>query len=98
MQNLFSKLPGQHIQQMIFHKSVIVFLICFSHYLMAQNSVDSLAVLQIGGIRQVISIKGKDSSKPLLLFLHGVPGNSVMHYAQSLEQLRNILLCTVGPA
>jgi pimeloyl-ACP methyl ester carboxylesterase len=67
---------------MFFLKSVIALLMCFAHQLMAQAPIDSVAVLQIGGIRQVISLKGNDSSKPLLLFLHGGPGNSVMHYAQ----------------
>lgn len=71
---------------MIFHKSVVVLLICVSHHLLAQAPIDSLAVLQIGGIRQVISLKGGDTLKPLLLFLHGGPGNSVMHYAQKFTE------------
>jgi len=58
-----------------------IFLIC-SYNLCAQISVDSTTDFQIGGIRQAVSIKGKDRTKPLLLFLHGGPGNSVMHYAQ----------------
>ena len=66
----------------MFFRTLVIFLVCFSNHLSAQSTLDSLAVLQIGGIRQVISIKGKDTSKPLLLFLHGGPGNSVMHYAQ----------------
>jgi pimeloyl-ACP methyl ester carboxylesterase len=67
---------------MFFRTLVVIFLACFSNHLKAQGTLDSLAVLQIGGIRQVISLKTKDISKPLLLFLHGGPGNSVMHYAQ----------------
>ncbi len=49
--------------------------------LSAQNAVDTTGVIPIGGIQQYLSIKGKDSSLPLLLFLHGGPGGSVMHYA-----------------
>ena len=49
--------------------------------LSAQNPIDTTEVLSIGGIRQYISIKGKDRTLPLLLFLHGGPGGSVMHYA-----------------
>lgn len=59
-----------------------IFVICSSFDLLGQRSIDSLAIVHIGGLRQVISLKGEDSSKPLLLFLHGGPGNSVMHYAQ----------------
>jgi pimeloyl-ACP methyl ester carboxylesterase len=68
--------------QLFFLKTAFVLSLCFAQQLHAQVPIDSIAVLQIGGIRQVISVKGKDNSKPLLLFLHGGPGNSVMHYAQ----------------
>lgn len=47
-----------------------------------QTAVDSTGIVSIGGIRQYISVKGVDNSKPLLLFLHGGPGGSVMHYSQ----------------
>jgi pimeloyl-ACP methyl ester carboxylesterase len=52
------------------------------HSVAGQVPIDSTAVFQIGGIKQVVSLKGNDRSKPILLFLHGGPGNSVMHYAQ----------------
>lgn len=66
----------------IFRQSVAIWFVCLSQPLMAQRPIDSLGVVNIGGIRQVISVKGRDASKPLLLFLHGGPGNSVMHYAE----------------
>jgi pimeloyl-ACP methyl ester carboxylesterase len=46
-----------------------------------QLPVDSTSVIVIGGIKQFISIKSRDNSKPLLLFLHGGPGGSVMGYS-----------------
>ena len=49
--------------------------------LAAQTPVDTAQVVSIGGIRQYITMQGKDRSLPLLLFLHGGPGGSVMHYA-----------------
>ena len=49
--------------------------------MMGQVSIDSTKVFLIGGIKQVVKLQGRDISKPLLLFLHGGPGNSVMHYA-----------------
>lgn len=70
----------------IFRQSVAIWLACLSHQLMAQKGVDSIAVLQIGGIQQVITLKCRDSTKPLLLFLHGGPGNSVMHYAEKFTR------------
>ena len=44
----------------------------------AQRHIDTAVVFQINGIRQFVRIKGKDVSKPLLLFLHGGPGGSLM--------------------
>lgn len=48
----------------------------------AQTSINTRETILIGGIKQYITIRGKDDSAPLLLFLHGGPGGSVMHYAQ----------------
>jgi len=47
----------------------------------AQSPVEREAVVTIGGIRQYLTINGKDDSLPLLLFLHGGPGGSMMRYA-----------------
>ena len=54
----------------------------FSYRGLSQTPIDSTGILTVGGIKQFISIKGKDSRNPLLLFLHGGPGNSVIHYAE----------------
>lgn len=65
---------------------IVLFLfICIS--LRAQTGVDTAGYITIGGIRQYISIKGSDASKPLLLFLHGGPGGSVMSYADKFTNL-----------
>jgi pimeloyl-ACP methyl ester carboxylesterase len=47
----------------------------------AQSKIDSTEMLWIGGIKQYISLKGADRTKPLLLFLCGGPGSSVMNMA-----------------
>jgi pimeloyl-ACP methyl ester carboxylesterase len=44
------------------------------------NSINIQEGVVIGGIRQWVSIKGINASDPVLLFLHGGPGNSVMGY------------------
>lgn len=47
----------------------------------AQTGIDTACAVSIGGIEQFITIKGKNRSLPLFLFLHGGPGGSVMGYA-----------------
>jgi len=68
-------------------------LFCFvftGHSLLAQNPIDTTAIFNIGGIKQYVRIKGKDVTKPLLLFLHGGPGGSLMkktdHITGHLQQ------------
>jgi pimeloyl-ACP methyl ester carboxylesterase len=64
---------------------LLLCLVCGYSYscLHAQSkaSIDTSRQLPIGGIKQYITLKGKDRSKPLLLYLHGGPGGSVMSYA-----------------
>ncbi len=45
----------------------------------------SLDTIQIGGIQQVVSINYVDKDKPLLLFLHGGPGRSLMNYSDNFN-------------
>ena len=74
---------------MRFLVSILVFLVGIKtcH---AQQSIDQRQEIVIGGIKQVVWIKGSDSRKPLFLFLHGGPGNSVMPYAEKFcDQLYN---------
>jgi pimeloyl-ACP methyl ester carboxylesterase len=47
----------------------------------AQTPISKDLTVTIGGIRQFMTIKGKDTTRPLLLFLHGGPGGSVLGYA-----------------
>lgn len=48
----------------------------------AQNQVDYYDTLTIGGLKQVISVKGT-AGNPVLLFIHGGPGSSRMSQADS---------------
>lgn len=50
---------------------------CLSFQTFAQTAgIDETETIDIGAIKQVISIKGKDANKPILLYLHGASGNS----------------------
>jgi pimeloyl-ACP methyl ester carboxylesterase len=40
------------------------------------TGIDTTETLNIGGIQQVFRIKGRDITKPVLLYLHGAGGNS----------------------
>jgi len=57
----------------------LVFLWCSK--VNAQTPIDTILHLNVGGIRQVVSLKSEDRSLPLLLYLHGGPGNAVAGYA-----------------
>ena len=59
-------------------KYFLLIVLVSSHSLFAQHPIDTTAIFHINGIRQYVRIKGKDVSKPLILFLHGGPGGSLM--------------------
>lgn len=40
------------------------------------NSLESLVFVNIGGVQQAIQVRGKNADNPLLLVLHGGPGNT----------------------
>ncbi|MFT4755008.1 MAG: pimeloyl-ACP methyl ester carboxylesterase [Salibacteraceae bacterium] len=49
--------------------------------------MDTLLTPEIGGINQVVEIKTDDSNKPILLFLSGGPGSSMMNTAGSFTDI-----------
>ena len=64
-------------------KYFVLFLFISSHSF-GQSSIEKNEIIMIGGIKQYVRIKGKDRSKPILLFLHGGPGSSVMGKADQM--------------
>lgn len=59
--------------------AVLFFLILCSQS--AMSRIDTQQSIKIGGIQQWIEIKSEKDEAPVLLFLHGGPGNSAMGYA-----------------
>ncbi|HZI53206.1 MAG TPA: alpha/beta hydrolase, partial [Chitinophagaceae bacterium] len=59
----------------------LLLLLLIGNQSFCQTPIEKNEVITIGGIKQYIRIKGKDVSKPILLFLHGGPGSSLMSKA-----------------
>ena len=51
------------------------------------HKIDTLLTPEIGGIKQVIEIKTDDFNKPILLFLSGGPGSSMMKNADTFTNI-----------
>lgn len=63
----------------------ILFLLLSTAVLFAQNkSIEEEKYITIGGIEQWITIKGKDISKPVILFIHGGPGSTMSQYDDAM--------------
>ena len=68
---------------------LLLFCLLTATFSFAQTSATREAEFDIGGIRQYVTISGDEPSLPLLLFLHGGPGGSVMNYADKFtDKLR----------
>ncbi len=49
------------------------------------NGIESLDEVEIGGVKQWIQVRGKDRNNPILLFLHGGPGSSMLAFARVFQ-------------
>jgi pimeloyl-ACP methyl ester carboxylesterase len=64
------------------NESLVAYLLClFSVATVQGQALDTAMSIPIGGIQQWVSIKGADRRNPVLLILHGGPGNSVISYS-----------------
>jgi pimeloyl-ACP methyl ester carboxylesterase len=52
----------------------------------APNGVQETLELTLGGVRQVVNVRGSDRANPLLLFIHGGPGSVEMPIAWTFQR------------
>jgi pimeloyl-ACP methyl ester carboxylesterase len=71
-------------------KAVLSLFLVSLYCVCSAQSIERDEEIFIGGIRQYVTFRGSDASLPLLLFLHGGPGGSVMGYADRFtDKLRH---------
>lgn len=63
--------------------SILLFLLTIPLFTNAQHSIHEQKFILINGIEQWMTIKG-ESSKPVILFLHGGPGSPISPYSDTL--------------
>ena len=52
----------------------------------SQDPIDEAGFVSIGGIEQWITIRGNNRTNPVILFVHGGPGNPISLWSESLYQ------------
>lgn len=72
-------------------RGMLKFLLVFSHLFWAPawaskgNSIDQLESLKINDSKQWLLYRGENSSKPVVLFVHGGPGSPLMFFSRAFD-------------
>jgi pimeloyl-ACP methyl ester carboxylesterase len=64
--------------EMTFRRSEVVAMIANSRKIVSPRGIEELIPVQINGVPQYLSIRGKDLRNPILLFIHGGPASPEM--------------------
>lgn len=75
---------------------VIRYSIATTPAIRSENGIASLEKVKIGGVDQWLLIRGKDLTKPVLLFLHGGPGFDEMVFSRQINGGLEDNFITVG--
>ena len=54
--------------------------------IVSPNGIDEAGYMTIGGVRQWVTVRGQDRSRPVLLFLHGGPGTALADEAYIFQR------------
>jgi pimeloyl-ACP methyl ester carboxylesterase len=84
-QNNQSQTGNEKPKEELIPRHVVTETIAATRKIVSPNGVEELLPIQINGITQWISIRGRDRRNPILLFLHGGPGSPTMPAAYTFQ-------------
>jgi len=75
------------IISVVFLASIIVVraLNRYNHRITTPNGIDEGVIVDIGGIKQYLNIRGQDKDNPIMVVLHGGPGNTLTPFVYAYQ-------------
>ena len=56
-----------------------------NHKINTPNGIDQMEMVEIGGIKQALYFRGEDKDNPVILFIHGGPGDGIIQYLHAYQ-------------
>jgi pimeloyl-ACP methyl ester carboxylesterase len=85
MQNTQPPTGNEKPKEELMPRHVVTETIAATRKIVSPNGVEELLPVQINGITQWMSIRGRDRRNPILLYLHGGPGSPTMPEAYTFQ-------------